>query len=93
MPAKEFKLLVFLFMRSDLGGMSRPGYRAMRQAMAGCDKSKGSNATVRSSLKALEKSGWVFAMKRSNANMAIWVQVPARFRGDKAKPKLISVVQ
>jgi len=92
MPAKAFKLLVFLFNESDYTGACAPGYAAMRLAMRGKIGDAGSNHTVNSSLRCLQKAGWIFTMKRTNSRMAVWLQIPNRFRKEKAPATCISVV-
>lgn len=92
MPSKAFKLLAFLIRESNFAGACRPGYDAMRLAIRDTIKDNGSNHTVRRCLKSLDKSGWVFAMRRTNSRMDIWIQIPHRFRKEKAPETPISVV-
>lgn len=97
MPAKARVLLVYLFGQSDFGGVCRPGYSEMQRAIRDKPSENGSRTTVRRWLGYLEKQGWIFHMKRTNGNMAIWLQVPPRYRSrERAKKDVvvpISVVQ
>lgn len=92
LPSKSLKLLVFLFSKADFNGASQPGYSAMREAIRDQSSENGSKTTVRRYLELLEKRGWIFHMKRTSGRMAIWLQIPPRFRKSKA-PSLVSVVQ
>lgn len=93
MPAKAFKLLVFLFGQSDFSGHSRPGYDSMRKAVRDDRMENGSQTTVRTHLLYLERKGWIFHMKKTNSKMAVWLQIPPRFRRPDKPNSLISVVQ
>lgn len=94
MPSKAFKLLVYLFSQADFSGHCAPGYDAMQKAVRDDPAENGSRTTVRTHLLLLESKGWIFHMKRTNDNMAIWLQIPPRFRQRERKAKsLISVVQ
>lgn len=92
MPSKAFKLLAFLLRESDYAGACRPGYDAMRRALRDSTNDNGSNHTVRKYLKVLDKMGWIFTMKKTNARMAIWMQIPNRFRRHAAPKTTLSVV-
>lgn len=89
MPGKMFKLLIYLVKVSRYGGECRPGYRAMRAAMRDEEGDKGSNATVRSALVELKKRGWIFAMRKTNGLMAIYLQIPLRFRKVAPEKKVV----
>lgn len=80
MPAKAFKLLVYLFSLSEFAGGCRPGYEQMRYAMRAKDGENGCNNTIRRQLLYLKKKGWIFEMRKTNARMRIWLQIPARLR-------------
>lgn len=92
MPDKARSLLVYLLSVSDFGGGCAPGYDAMRRAIRAHDGDNGSNATVRRYLALLQKSGWIFATKKTNQRMRIWLQIPHRFRQQNAPKTTISVV-
>lgn len=96
MPSKAFKLLCYLFSRSDFAGLSRPGYAAMQQVIRDDPRENGSRTTIRAHLLYLERKGWIFHMKRTSGRMAIWLQIPPRFRRSKEEDRAItpiSVVQ
>ena len=86
MPSKAFKLLVYLFGEADFAGHCRPGYEAMRLAIRDESGENGSPATVRRYLHYLEKRAWIFHMKKTNGRMAIYIQIPPRFKA-KSKDK------
>jgi len=92
LPSKAFKLLVYLYRVSDVGGACRPGYAGMKRAMRDHDGDNGCNSTVRRCLQTLNKRGWIFAMKRTNSKMTIWLQIPHRLRVEKPLQSTISIV-
>jgi len=89
MPGKMFKLLIYLIKISRYGGECRPGYKAMKHAMRDCDGDAGSNHTVRSALTELKRRGWIFNMRKTNGLMAIYLQIPLRFRKIEPEKKTI----
>lgn len=80
MPAKARVLLVYLFSLSEFAGGCRPGYEQMRYAMRSKDGENGCNSTIRRQLLYLKRKGWIFEMRKTNARMYIWIQIPARLR-------------
>lgn len=80
MSGKAFKLLVYLLSISRMGGECRPGYRAMRAAMRDKDDEKGCDASVKRALRELTGKGWIFNTRRTSGLMAIYLQIPLRFR-------------
>lgn len=92
MPSKALKLLVYLLSISDFGGCCRPGYEAMRKVMRDHSRGNGSDTTVRKQLLWLKKDGWIFEIRRTNARMLVWLQIPPRFRPQKLPKTTISVV-
>lgn len=92
MPSKALKLLLYLLSISDYGGACRPGYDHMRKVMRDKIQDKGSDTTVRKHLIWLKKDGWIFNMKRTNARMIVWLQIPPRHRPQKLPKTTISVV-
>lgn len=92
MPSKGFKLLVFLLSISDYAGVCRPGYDAMRKVLRDKLRDNGSDTTVRKHLLWLKSDGWIFDMKKTNARMIVWLQIPPRYRPQKLPKTTISVV-
>lgn len=92
MPSKAYKLLSYLLRESDYAGVCRPGYDAMRKIMRDKLRDNGSDTTVRKHLLWLKGDGWIFNMKKTNARMVIWLQIPPRYRPAKLPKTTISVV-
>ncbi len=97
MPAKAFKLLIYLFSEADFAGLCRPGYACMQKTIRDDLRENGSRTTVRGHLCYLEQRGWIFHMKRTSGRMAIWLQIPPRLRSiprpKKSDEDRFSVVQ
>lgn len=92
MPSKAFKLLIYLISVSNFEGACRPGYDHMRRVMRDNERFKGSDSTVKKNLLWLQKDGWIHHMKRGNARMVIFLQIPPRHRPQKLPKTTISVV-
>ncbi len=79
MPAKAFKLLVYLFSVSSAGGECSPGYAAMCAVMRDGLLESGSENTARRHLKTLKRLGWIFRITPTRP-LRIYLQIPHRFR-------------
>lgn len=85
---KAFRLLVFLYSRTDFNGACSPGYTAMKEGA-----SIGADSTVKYTLDSLQKKGWIFHIKKNGSSHAtIWLQTPPRYRQKRAASHLIESV-
>jgi hypothetical protein len=88
MPAPAFRLLCFLFRRSDDGGRCFPSYQDMRRnTFIGCD------STIKKYLDLLAERGWIIGRKHRYHSSTLYVlAIPERLSVKRAKASKCKIV-